>query len=85
MASSSVFLHRPDLSRLAFSPRTNQTTGKSGNCRVSFMGNERRRLPVVLSMTTTADSGEEAVKSVLPGNGISVMVRVVRFDFLSFV
>lgn len=71
MASSSVFLHRP---RIAFASRTNQTSGKHGKGRVSFMGIGTRRLPVVLSMTATADSGEEVVKSVLPGNGISIMV-----------
>lgn len=71
MASSSVFLHRP---RLAFGSGTNQNAGKCGKGRVCFLGIATRRLPVVLSMTATADSGDEAMKSVLPGNGISIMV-----------
>lgn len=76
MASSSVFLHRPEVRRLAFASRTNQTAGKCGKGRVGFLNiGGTRRLPVVLSMKTTADSGEEAVKSVSPGNGISVMVK----------
>lgn len=74
MASSSVFLHRPENSRFAFGSRTNQTAGNGGKSRISFMGIGRRHLPVVLSMTATADSGAEAVKSILPGNGISIMV-----------
>jgi len=74
MASSSVLLHRP---RIAFSSRTNQTVGKCGKGRISFVGIGTRRLPVVLSMTATADSGEEIVKSVLPGNDISIMVNLI--------
>ncbi|KAG2332164.1 hypothetical protein Bca52824_003344 [Brassica carinata] len=71
-ASSSVFLTRPVNPRLAFSSRTCQTPCRS---RVSFLGNAKRRLPVVLSMQATEGSGEVAVKSVLPGNGISIMVN----------
>ena len=37
----------------------------------------KRCLPVVLSMTATEESGEGAVKSVLPGHGISIMVCVL--------
>ncbi|CAN6808215.1 unnamed protein product [Brassica oleracea] len=71
-ASSSVFLTRPVNPRLAFASRTNQTPCRS---RVSFQGSVKRRLPVVLSMTATEESGEGAVKSVLPGHGISIMVN----------
>ncbi|KAH0933110.1 hypothetical protein HID58_010227 [Brassica napus] len=71
-ASSSVFLTRPVNPRLAFASRKNQTLGRS---RVSFQGSVKRRLPVVISMTATEESGEKAVKSVLPGHGISIMVN----------
>ena len=66
----SVFLHRSGSPRLAFASIKNQTLVKT---RVSFLTNVKRRLPVVLSMTATDGSGE---KSVLPGNGISIMVAL---------
>ncbi|CAN6836255.1 unnamed protein product [Brassica oleracea] len=65
----SVFLHPSGSPRLAFASIKNQTLVKT---RVSFLANAKRRLPVVLSMTATE---EGAVKSVLPGNGISIMVN----------
>ncbi|KAG2285005.1 hypothetical protein Bca52824_044609 [Brassica carinata] len=65
----SVFLHPPGSPRLAFASIKNQTLVKT---RVSFLTNAKRRLPAVLSMTATE---EGAVKSVLPGNGISIMVN----------
>lgn len=73
MSSPSVLLHRSGNNpRLAFASRKNQSLSKS---RVSFLGHAKRRLPpVVLSMAAMEDSGEGAVKSVLPGNGISIMV-----------
>lgn len=64
----SVFLHPSGSPRLAFASIKNQTLLKT---RVSFLTNAKRRLPAVLSMTATE---EGAVKSVLPGNGISIMV-----------
>lgn len=69
-----MFLTRPVNPRLAFASRTNQTPCRS---RVSFQGSVKRCLPVVLSMTATEESGEGAVKSVLPGHGISIMVCVL--------
>lgn len=83
MSSPSVFLHRTGNNpRLPFASRKNQTLGKSS---VSFLGNpKRRRLPVVLSMTATEEPEfEGAVKSVLPGNGISIMVYTFKLQHCS--
>lgn len=45
----------------------------------------KRRLPVVLSMPATEGSGVVAVKSVLPGNGISIMVYDLSLVHISIV
>ncbi|KAL1189567.1 4-hydroxy-tetrahydrodipicolinate reductase 2 [Cardamine amara subsp. amara] len=74
MASSNVFLHRPENPQFSFSSETSQMAVLGVKGRVSFLGKGKRSVPVVLSMATS-ETSVEAGKSVAPGNGISIMVN----------
>lgn len=88
MATSNVFLHRPQHAHFSFSSTTSQMPVIGVKGRVSFIGKGKRCFPVVLSMATTAEAG----KSVPPGHGISIMVsdyfpitlKLWDLDWLSF-